>query len=635
MGPRRAFVRALALALLAARGAAAQVETVAIEPAGRQKLEGVITGLAFTARGDSVAVTTDAGRVRLFDARGQGAGRDLIPAAARASAIVRSRDDARVVVGTERGEVIIADAAGGAPRVVRVGEPVTALALSASGLTVAVGLRNGEVALVAAATGEVTARLRGGHKKAVVHAGFLREGEALLTVGADRDIVYWDVKKTTQLRGVREPEPTITSAAATPSGDLLFVGTEFFQPPAFGQGQPSYKNTLAIYDVASAAPQKQLDLEGQHPAAIAGAPDCRHVAIALRDKRGSHVGLYDVERGMKVYDAPSAGRAMAVAFAPDGRTIAVGAEDGTVTFLAVRGVLPRPRCGADLRGVKFAITGPRTPLVQPSRRTTLALLAIADNGIGKDQAAAIGDLLLTRLARNPGVRLVERRKLDVILAEQQLAASGRVDPAQAVQLGRLFNMQKALTGSAARLGTTVTISVQLVDVETGQVQGTREVQCNACEDEDLTRAVSELAEVLVAEPAPGALPAGDPPYIQVESPRDGAEAAGATVTVRATIEHQAGDLRTVEVRANGEPVPGVRFLDPPTGKPVELGRGVRSVIVVAEAPLGPGTSVLVVRAVGADGTDAQRVLTARRSAASPKAAPPPARTTPRPKPPAR
>ncbi len=91
MRARRLALRLLAPALCVARAAAAQVETVSIEPAGRQKLDGSVTGLAFNARGDSVAVTTDAGRVRLFDARGAGPGRDLLPQAARASAIARLR----------------------------------------------------------------------------------------------------------------------------------------------------------------------------------------------------------------------------------------------------------------------------------------------------------------------------------------------------------------------------------------------------------------------------------------------------------------------------------------------------------------------------------------------------------------
>ena len=604
----------LALVPLALR---AQSETVSIEPLGRQKLEGSVVALSFSARGDSVAVATSNGRVRLLDAKGAGPGRELLASAGRLSVMARSRDDARIAVGTERGEVQVTDVAGSAKSAAKLSDAVTAIGFSPSGNVVAAGLKNGEVVLLAAATGDLVGRLRGAHRKAVVRLAYLRDGETLVSVGADRDIVYWDVKRLAQLRAVKEAEPVIMSASFTPSGDLLFVGTEDVQPPAFGNGMPVYKNIFRVYDMAGAAPQKELDLQGQSPAAMAAGPDCRVVAVALRDRRGSSVALVDVERGVRLYDAPTAGRAQTLAFAPDGRTIAVGTEDGTVHFLAVRGVQPRPRCSADLRGIKFAITGPREPLVRPSRRVNVAIMGIADNGVGRDVANGIADLLLTRLARNPGVRLVERRRLDLVLRELDLKASGRVDAATAVQAGRLFSAHKAITGGAARLGTTVTITVQLVDLASGAVDGTREVQCNACEDEDLTRAISELAETLVAEPAPGAMAWPDPPYVRLELPRDGADVATATMVVRGDVEY-ARALKSVEILVNGVLQPALKLLDPPTGKALALGDSVRSVGFALEVALVEGLNVIVVRATGTDGNDALRIVSVHRTSAATK-----------------
>ncbi len=602
--------------------ARAQSETVTIEPVGRQDVGGTVVAMRFNQRGDSVLVATANGRVRVLDAKGAGAGRELMKDGGSVSALARSRDDARAALGTERGEVKVLELNGGATRVAKVGDKVTSLVFSPSGNVIAAGLQNGEVALVAAGTGDVMGRLRGRHKKAVLYVFMLRDGETLVSVGADRDIVYWDIKKLEVLRAVKEADPTIMSAFATPSGDLLFVGTEEVQPPAFGKGQPFYKDALRVYDMASAAPQKQLDLQGQAPAAIAPAPDCRHLAVALRDKRGSTVGLFDVERGTRVYDAPTKGRAMAVAFSQDGRTIAVGTEEGNVQFLAVRGVQPTPRCVADLRGVKFAITGPREPLVQPSKRVNFAVIGMTDRGVGSDVANALADQLLTRLARNPGVRLLERRRLDVIMQEQNLVKSGRMDPTTAVQLGRLFSVHKMVIGSAARLGGTVTITVQLVDVATGAVDGTREVQCNACEDDDLGRAMGELATTLVSEPAPGAMAWPDPPYVTVEAPRDGAEVEGARVTIRGSAEY-AKALATLELTVNGVKVDALKLLDPPTGRALTMGAETRAAAFVQDVALADGTNVIVVRAVGADGNDAQRILTVHRKAGATKKAPTP------------
>ncbi len=611
-----ALVRAVLVAVVAAAApsvARAQSETITIEPLGRQDVGGPVAALRFSQRGDSVVVATTRGRVLVLDAKGAGAGRDLLKDGGNFTALARSRDDARVALGTGRGEVKLLDIAGGAARVTKVGEKVTSLVFSPSGNVIAAGLENGEIALVATATGDVMGRLRGRHKQAVLNVAYLRDGETLVSVGTDRDIVYWDVKKLDALRAVKEADATIMSAFATPSGDLLFVGTEEVQPPAFGKGQPYYKDGLRVYDMASAAPQKQIDLQSQAPAALAPAPDCRHLAIVLRDKRGSVVGLFDVERGTRVYEAPTKGRALAVAFSQDGRAIAVGAEEGHVQFLAVSGVRPTPRCVADLRGVKFAITGPRDPLVQPSKRVNFAIMGMADRGVGPEIANALADQLLTRLARNPGVRLLERKRLDVIMQEQHLAKSGRIDPTTAVQLGRLFSVHKAILGSAARLGGTVTITVQLVDVATGAIDGTREVQCNACEDDDLGRAMGELATTLVAEPAPGAMAWPDPPYVTIEAPRDGAEVDGARLTVRGSAEYVKA-LATVELTVNGVKVDALKLLDPPTGAPLTLKPDTRAAAFAQDVALVDGTNVIVVRTVGADGNDAQRIITVHRKA---------------------
>ena len=57
------------------------------------------------------------------------------------------------------------------------------------------------------------------------------------------------------------------------------------------------------------------------------------------------------------------------------------------------------------------------------------------------------------------------------------------------------------------------------------------------------------------------------------------------------------------------------LLDPPTGKPLALGGGVKSAAFAADVALVEGTNVIVVRAAGADGNDAQRILTVHRVSA--------------------
>jgi WD40 repeat protein len=650
-----AAVLAAALVLPGARMAEAQSELIAIEPARRVAVNrGVIVAVSFTARGDSATVLTDRGRVVPVDVSTGTMGTEL-RVSGKPAGLVRSRDGADLVVGAGAEVTLLGP---GAPRRVRVGDDVTSVGISPTGAFVAAGTRSGTVVLMATATGEIASRMRDGHRGPVVHIAFTgTSGETVLSVGSDRNIVYWDVKKAERLRQVTETEPVVISVTATPAGDMLFLGTEstgakttsgtesgvstagaavvsggplggalggMVRPGASSNRDVAYTNMVRAYGVANAAPQKNLDLLGRAPIALAVAPDCRYVGASVRSVRGSSLVLMDIERGASVMDLPLAGRTAAVAFAPDGRTMALGNDAGELLLYSVRGVQPRPRCVADLQGVKYAITGPRTPLVKPTRRIRFAVLDLDDNGVGPAVARAIADQVTNRLALNPGIRLVERRRIAAIVQEQNFQQSGRTEAQGAVQLARILNVQKVVMGAVAKLGTTMTIQVQLVDVETAAIDGSREVQCRACELEDLTQAVSELAETVVGEADPALNDLPPPPQIDIEYPRGDIEVAGTSVIVRGTIRYTR-PIEGFELLANGRPQDASRLLDRGGGKMTRLADGSGTIPFVQEVPLEQASNLIAVRAVGADGNDEQRYITVRRAAipaAAPGAAPP-------------
>lgn len=118
------------------------------------------------------------------------------------------------------------------------------------------------------------------------------------------------------------------------------------------------------------------------------------------------------------------------------------------------------------------------PLVaQEDLRPTVAVLPFVNSAIGatNDELAplskGIADLLITHLAQNPGVRVVERENIQRLLAEQDMAANGRVDDATAARLGKLLGAKHMVTGSFVtdRSGTMV-ITIKSIDSETGRIE---------------------------------------------------------------------------------------------------------------------------------------------------------------------
>jgi TolB-like protein len=116
-------------------------------------------------------------------------------------------------------------------------------------------------------------------------------------------------------------------------------------------------------------------------------------------------------------------------------------------------------------------------LAQDDTRPTVAVLPFVNSAIGASNAElaplskGIAELLLTDLAQNTGIRVVERENIQKLLDEQNLGRDGRVDEATAARIGKLLGAKHMVTGSFVtdKSGTMV-ISLKSIDTETGRVE---------------------------------------------------------------------------------------------------------------------------------------------------------------------
>ena len=74
------------------------------------------------------------------------------------------------------------------------------------------------------------------------------------------------------------------------------------------------------------------------------------------------------------------------------------------------------------------------------------------------------------LVRTQKFRVVDRRNLDVIRAEQQFQLSGEVDDETAVSIGHLIGASFVVTGSIAPWGSAKHLRLRVLDVQTGQIR---------------------------------------------------------------------------------------------------------------------------------------------------------------------
>ena len=121
--------------------------------------------------------------------------------------------------------------------------------------------------------------------------------------------------------------------------------------------------------------------------------------------------------------------------------------------------------------VLIGIVGPGVlgPAQAASTRPTVAVLYFdyaGDDAELKVLSKGLASMLITDLSANEGFDVVERDRLQDIIAELELSRSDLVDPAKAVKVGRLVGAQRMVIGRYFEFVGQLRFDVHMVDVET-------------------------------------------------------------------------------------------------------------------------------------------------------------------------
>jgi hypothetical protein len=111
-----------------------------------------------------------------------------------------------------------------------------------------------------------------------------------------------------------------------------------------------------------------------------------------------------------------------------------------------------------------------------------------------DLGQQLGDILTARLSAYDQFTLVERKKLQDVLAEMQLNLSGMVESPQAVKVGKLVGARILVFGRAFAVDRDLYLVAKIVGTETSQVKG---VMARGKLESDLSATVDQLVQKLV------------------------------------------------------------------------------------------------------------------------------------------
>jgi len=108
-------------------------------------------------------------------------------------------------------------------------------------------------------------------------------------------------------------------------------------------------------------------------------------------------------------------------------------------------------------------------------KSTVAVLDFEARGLPSYEAETLTERLRSEIANTQAVRLIERKLLEKIMAEQGLQQSGCTTAECAAEVGQLLGAQYMISGAIGKLGKSYTVDIKMVSVSTGAMERTRSI----------------------------------------------------------------------------------------------------------------------------------------------------------------
>lgn len=509
-----------------------------------------------------------------------------------------------VYFATEKRElgILKSDGASGILAVAR--KPVSSLAASPAGGLVAVGTANGSITVFSAADGALSHRFQ--LEKAIVYVGFKSSARGLsnlVAVSSAGEAAEWDVRTGELRKQFRTDDSETFSASLSSDGRRLLLGTakrRFRRSSGRVRATDmDWKAYVAVVNLESGLVEKRLEVLDGDPVRVSFSADGAYGAAVVRGFRDVVAVVFDLEHGHVVRRSPPLQSVSDTLFSPAGGWLAYAA-DSQVDVAEVYGV--GRRAGGSLTGQQVEVLGGEQPLISAGSSAVVAIFDLESEDGDRGAAGVLSDLLRASLGAIQGIRIVDRRRLEQVLGEQDLQRSGRTDAASRVRVGRILNATSILSGRFGRLGSTLSLSVELIDVETARAQS-RLLKCERCVLEDLPGAVDAFSRALAG--SGDELPAQEatiPLRVEITAPGADGASAGGSMDLRAQIWGVEGLAKWAVVH-NGVPIGGsgesvaVRDLRL-AGESISLGADGS---LAGRISLRPGRNIITVRALDAKG----------------------------------
>jgi TolB-like protein len=127
-------------------------------------------------------------------------------------------------------------------------------------------------------------------------------------------------------------------------------------------------------------------------------------------------------------------------------------------------------------------------------KMNIGVTDLSGRGVDEASTAIISDRLRTALYKEGGLTVLERNAMKDVLKEQGFQQSGCTSDACAIEIGQLLGVNYMVVGTVGKLGRLYTIDVRMIQVSTGKIVYSENVDCDCPIEKVLTGSIVSIAQ---------------------------------------------------------------------------------------------------------------------------------------------